>query len=298
MKSKRKDINQLITDRIIERIESTGLLPWKQPWASPNHVPKNLISQKNYRGINAFLLHSLGYANPCWLTMKQANTLGGKVRKGEKATPVVFWKFVERDELQDGTRKPYALLRYYNVFNAEQCDGIPENKLPALPVPRSLSMLPVAEEIIAAMPSRPVIRHQGTRAFYAPLIDEIHIPKQKQFNSDSGYYATLFHELIHSTGHEKRLARKEITKLTMPREPDYSREELVAELGAAFLCGHCGVLPDVEENATAYLKGWLKQLKANPSLLVRSGAQAQKAFDYILDMKAKESAVELEGALS
>ena len=240
---KKKTVNQLITERMIERIQSTGLLPWKQPWATPNHIPRNLISQKNYRGINAFLLHSLGYLSPCWLTMKQANTVGGNVRKGEKATPVVFWKFVERDELQDGTRKPYALLRYYNVFNVEQCDGIPENKLPDLPEPRTVSTLDIAEQILEAMPQKPVIHHRGSRAFYTPLTDEIQIPKQQQFNGDPQYYATLFHELTHATGHEKRLARKEIMKLTMHGDHDYSNEELVAEMGAAFLCGHCGILP-------------------------------------------------------
>ncbi len=279
---KKKTVNQLITDRIIERIESSGTLPWKQPWAMPEHVPHNLLSKKNYRGINAFLLHSLGYINPCWLTMKQANTIGAKVRKGEKATPVVFWKFMKREKQEDGTDKPYVILRYYNVFNAEQCDGIPSKRLPELPESRETSNLVTAEKLIRNMPQRPVIHHRGSRAFYTPLTDEIQLPKQQQFTGDASYYVTLFHELVHATGHEKRLGRKEITKLTLRGDHDYSKEELVAEMGAAFLCGHCGILPEVEENASAYLQGWLKQIKADPALLIQAGTRAQKAFDHIL----------------
>ena len=277
----KKTVNQMITERIIERIESTGTLPWKKPWKTSNQIPHNLISHKAYRGINAFLLHALGYTSPCWLTMRQTNGLGGKVRRGEKATPVVFWKFIERDEL-DGTSKPYALLRYYNVFNTEQCDGLPEKKLPEIAEERSIERVDVAEEIIREMTHKPEILHKGSRAFYRPATDTVQVPRQEVFNGDAEYYATLFHELVHSTGHESRLARKEMLKVVARGDHDYSNEELVAEMGAAFLCGHCGILPEIEENASAYLKGWLKQMKGNPSLLIRSGAQAQKAFDYIL----------------
>jgi len=122
---KRTDINKMITERLIERIKQSGSLPWKKPWSSPDLMPCNLISKKNYRGVNAFLLFAMGYESPYWLTLRQVNALGGKVRKGEHSTPVVFWKFFEPDEDEENEKsKRYALLRYYRVFNAAQCEGL------------------------------------------------------------------------------------------------------------------------------------------------------------------------------
>ena len=285
MKTSRKDINQMITDRIIERIKSTGLLPWKKPWKSPNEVPRSLITHKPYRGVNAFLLHAMGYASPCWLTMNQVNAMGGKVRKGEHACPVVFWKFF--DEVADTADSPepnkrYALLRYYSVFNTEQCEGLPKDKLPVIGVVAPFCHLEEAERLVNEMPDRPDIRHDSRRASYSPQGDLVRVPPRHLFTHAAGYYEALFHELTHSTGHSKRLNRKGLMEMQSFGSDAYSQEELVAEMGSAFLCGHCGILKKTEENSAAYLKHWLEQLKADPSLLVRAGSQAQKAYDYII----------------
>jgi antirestriction protein ArdC len=284
MKTSRKDINRMITDRIIERIKTTGTLPWKKPWKSPEEAPRNRITRKPYRGVNAFLLHAMGYASPCWLTMNQVNALGGKVRRGEHACPVVFWKFF--DEVADSPAstepdKRYALLRYYRVFNTEQCEGLPANRLSVTATQETFSRLDEAKRLVQEMPDPPEIRHDSRRAGYSPLQDRIRMPPRACFTNEAGYYEALFHELTHSTGHSKRLNRKGL----MDRQPfgsdAYSQEELVAEMGSAFLCGQCGILMETETNSAAYLKHWLEKMKADPSLLVRAGSQAQKAYDCI-----------------
>jgi antirestriction protein ArdC len=284
MKTSRKDINQMITDRIIERIKITGLLPWKKPWKSPNEVPRSLITHKPYRGVNAFLLHAMGYASPCWLTMNQVNALGGKVRKGEHACPVVFWKFL--DEVADtpdtpGPAKRYALLRYYSVFNTEQCEGLPKDKLPSIVTNEAFCRLDEAERLINEMPDPPTIRHDSRKASYSPQLDTVRMPPRACFHSEAGYYDAIFHELTHAVGHVKRLNRKGLMERQEFGSDEYSQEELVAEMGSAFLCGHCGILTETVDNTAAYLKHWLEKLKADPSLLVRAGSQAQKAYDYI-----------------
>ena len=293
MKTSRKDINQMITDRIIERIKTTGLLPWKKPWKSPNEVPRNLITHKPYRGINAFLLHAMGYVSPCWLTMNQVNALGGKVRKGEHACPVVFWKFF--DEVADTAEstepnKRYALLRYYSVFNTEQCEGLPEDKLPVIATNATFCRLDEAERLVREMPNPPQIRQDSRKASYSPQLDLIRMPPRDCFNSEAEYFSVRLHETVHASGHEKRLNRKGLMEMQAFGSDAYSQEELVAEMGSAFLCGHCGILTKTEENSAAYLKHWLERLKADPSLLVRAGSQAQKAYDYILNVVQPEPA--------
>jgi len=274
-------INAMITDRMIARINETGTLPWKKPWTSVSMMPRNLVTKKNYRGANVFLLHSLGYASPYFLSFRQVAELGGKVKKGEHACPVVFWKFVEAEELETPDAKPYAFLRYYNVFNAEQCEGI-DGKVPAVEIPkREHEPLEIAEALVTNMPHRPVISHGRTLACYSPLTDCVSMPCPEWFTSGEEYYGALFHELAHSTGHVSSFGSH-----------DYSQEELVAEMCAAFLCGYTGILLCTETNSAAYLRGWLERLKADPALLVRAGGEAQKAFDFILGDAAEQELAE------
>ena len=284
MKNARNKINEMITQKMIERISATGTLPWRKPWVSQDARPQNLVSRKPYRGVNAFLLHMMGYAQPYFLTMKQANQLGAKIRKGEKSIPVVFWKFVEPDENKDDPeQRGYAMLRYYHVFNVAQCEGLPEGKVPKLDKPnREVCPIAAAERLIEDMPNKPEIDYNHSYAAYSPLADAVHMPSPDMFLGDEGFYSTLFHELVHSTGHKSRLARKGVVDLNRFGSHEYSKEELVAEMGATFLCGHCGILPQVEDNSVAYLNGWLERLKADPSMLVSAGQQAQKAYDYIV----------------
>ncbi len=285
-------INEMITARLVERIEATNTLPWKKPWTSVSLMPKNLITGKNYRGVNVFLLHMLGYASPCFLSMKQVNAMGGKVRKGEKSCPVVFWRFVEAKE-DAPDQKGYAMLRYYRVFNVAQCEGLPASKIPEVEVPkREHAPLEAAENLVAAMPNPPRIGHGRTLASYSPSMDTVSMPSPEWFTTGEEYYGALFHELSHSTGHESRVGRKAIMTRNGFGSHAYSQEELVAEMTSAFLCGYAGILLCTETNQAAYLRGWLKRLKSDPSMLIKAGGQAQKAFDWIMDAKAAEQALE------
>jgi antirestriction protein ArdC len=289
-------INEMITARLIERIEVTKTLPWKKPWTSISLMPKNLITQKNYRGVNVFLLHMLGYVSPYFLSMKQVNAMGGKVRKGEKSCPVVFWRIVDAKE-DDPEQKGYAMLRYYRVFNVEQCDGLPASKVPVIEIPkREHTPLEIAEELVATMPNPPRIGYGRTLACYSPSMDCISMPSPEWFTSGEEFYGALLHEVAHSTGHASRVGRKAIMEPNKFGSHSYSQEELVAEMTSAFLCGYCGILLSTETNQAAYLRGWLQKLKSDPTMLIKAGSEAQKAFDFIMDAKVQKQAVELQEA--
>ena len=275
-KVSRKNIYEIINERIFELLEK-GEIPWQKPWISGE--PANFVSKKPYRGINPFILVSSGYSCPYWVSFKQAKGIGGRVKKGEKGFPVVFWKLVEKDDqdTESGKRK-VPFLRYYKVYNLEQTEGI---KIPELEQ-RNFMPIAEAEKIIHQMPRAPAIEHKELQAYYLPSQDLVNMPNANLFKSDEEYYSTLFHELTHATGHVSRLNRQELTKVTLFKSHDYSKEELVAEMGSAFLCGRCGITPKVIVNQAAYIKSWLTQLKNNRKWLVYAAAQAQKAADFIL----------------
>jgi antirestriction protein ArdC len=289
------DVYKVITDRITQQMEK-GIIPWRKPWASIG-APKSLVSKKPYRGINAFILGCASYGSPWWLSFKQVKDLGGRVKAGEKGWPVVFWRRFDKDEVDEkGKPKSFMVLRYYTVFNAEQTTGI-EGKIPQPQVIRESSPIEECEKIVAGMPSRPEIKADGRRAFYNLTDDFVGMPAREQFESDAAYYKTLFHELVHSTGAEKRLGRfKKDVCQSMFGSESYSQEELVAEMGAAFLTAHAGVEVKADmDNTVAYLQGWLKRLNDDRKLIVMAAAQAQKASDYILNVKWDEKGEESEG---
>jgi len=284
-------VYDLINSRIIELLQQ-GTVPWRKTWHSGANYPKNLVSKKEYRGVNVFMLACQEYSSPYWLSFKQAVDKGGHVRKGEKSTPVVFWKWIDRKDV-DGANPEEAngngkvpLLRYYSVFNLDQVEGIPSP--PAETISNSFTPIEKAEEMIAGMPKRPDIRHGGNKACYSPMLDYVKLPKPEAFESPEEYYSTAFHELTHSTGHASRVGRKGILEPSYFGSHEYSKEELVAEMGAAFLCGHAGIEQKVLENSAAYIQGWLRSLKNDKTLLVHAAAQAQKASDYILNRKGGE----------
>ena len=172
-------------------------------------------------------------------------------------------------------------MRYYSVFNLEQTEGLD------IPKPQTRDFPPIkkAEQVIHEMPSAPVIEHNQPQAYYQPSDDVVNMPKSNLFESDEEYYSTLFHELSHSTGHESRLNRDEISKISPFGSHDYSKEELVAEMGSAFLCGCCGIEPSTIENQAAYIQNWLTKLQRNKKWLIYAAAKAQKAADFILGME-------------
>ena len=283
------DIYSIVTERIINLLEH-GIVPWRRPWTSAG-LPRNLVSKKPYKGINHFLLSASKYVSPFWLTIRQANELSGHVRKGEESVIVVFWKVddakqsTEDLDSEQTNKKPRRrfLLRYYRVWNLEQCE-LPQAVLDKLPKIETHEHDPIeaAERIITGMPNPPEIQHAGSKAFYSPTIDRITLPPRELFVNAEEFYATALHETVHSTGSRKRLARESILEAAPFGSKTYSAEELVAEMGAAYLCAEAGISNAVIHNQAAYVAGWLRKLRDDRKLLVHAAAQAQKAADYIL----------------
>jgi antirestriction protein ArdC len=275
-------VYDIVTERIVQQLEK-GVVPWRRPWGGPEGAPRNADSRRPYRGVNVFLLSAASYDSPFWLTYRQADKWGGHVRKGEKGFPVVFWTEREKPDEEGLVRKQFV-LRYYTVFNAEQCEGLP-GKLVETGGPK-LDFRPIdqCERILAGLPTdHTAIEHHGGRACYCPGTDRITMPKPERFESAEAYYATLFHELAHSTGHATRLNRPGIAEMSGFGSPSYSREELIAEMGSAFLCGQAGIdVAPIQENAAAYLASWLRVLRADSRLVVQAAAAAQKAADWLL----------------
>ena len=278
------DIYETVTNKIIEHLEK-GVVPWQQPW-SGGEPPQNLISKKPYRGINVLLLNTLGYSQNHFLTFHQIKELGGSVKRGEKAQIVMFWKQLERDN-DKGEKERIPFLRYYTVFNISQCTGIPESKLPKL---NEIKHEPIkeCEEILSKMPNKPEIKHELNRAFYNKAQDFINMPKPEIFNSSESYYATLFHEIVHSTGHEKRLNRKELLESRGMRSDNYALEELTAEMGSSFLCNMTGIEKDNIDNSASYINSWLERLKNDKKFIFYASSQAQKSVDFVLDVRERE----------
>jgi antirestriction protein ArdC len=280
-------VYQQITERIITLL-AQGTVPWQKPWKARTGLPRNLVSQKPYRGINVFLLLAMSYESPFWLTFRQALQLGGTVRKGEKSCPVVFWKQTTIEDKASGEPQKIPLLRYYHVFNVAQCDGL---KTGTGPVAEPVNGILKPDEIVAHMPQRPEIKHGMARAFYSPREDCVGLPVRERFERAEGYYATLFHELVHATGHDSRLNRVTLTEKAGFGSNPYCKEELIAEIGAAFLCGHAEIAERTIDNSAAYLNAWLEQLRSDKTLIVHAAAQAQKAVDFILGNGTADSSV-------
>lgn len=289
----RRDVAEDVTDRILAALES-GTVPWARPWSAAGIAPTSAATGRPYRGINTWLLavESLehGYGSPLWLTFKQARALGGSVRKGEHGTLVVFWKLLDvtRENATTGEPEPrkVPMMRGYYVFNLDQCDGVKLSPKLARLVATDREPVVVDDavsDVLAGYRNGPELEHRAQdRAFYVPSTDRITLPVLESFQDSAGYAGTLFHELVHSTGHESRLARFERTG-----EPQhfgserYAREELVAEMGAAILAATVGV--DVPtDNTAAYVASWLRALRDDRSLVISAAQYAQKAVDRIL----------------
>lgn len=278
-------VYQIITEQIIQQLEQ-GVAPWRRPWNVAH--PANLVSKRNYRGINVLLLAIRGYGSPYWLTYKQAAVLGGNVRRGEHGTKVVFWKRDKYEtETPDGetVERTSAICRYYTLFNVEQCDGI-KSPQPS----RAVNPIAECEQIIATMPHAPGFV-QDARAWYRPSTDTVGMPARDAFDTGEVYYSTYFHELTHSTGHASRLGREGIEKLEQFGSESYSKEELVAEIGAAMLCGVAGIAPQTVSGSASYLQSWLRVLKADSRIVISAASAAQKAADYILGKTQSEGRV-------
>jgi antirestriction protein ArdC len=283
-----RDVNGEITAQVCKLLEA-GTVPWRKPWSARGQQ-RNAQSGRPYRGINQLLLQmrqlERDYSSPFWTTYRAAAKAGGQVRRGERGTAVTFWKLLQRkdDEGSDGPpsrRVPF--LRAYVVFNLDQVDGL---EAPSEREPLDFAPIERAEQIIAAMPNPPRIVHGGDRAHYIPDFDRVTLPPRESFREVESYYAVAYHELTHSTAHPSRLGRP-LAALAQNAD-GYSREELIAELGAAMLCGVAGISPPTVEASAAYIDHWVGQLRGDQRLVVVAAGRAQRACDYILDERFEE----------
>lgn len=270
------DIHQEITNRIIAEIE-TGTIPWKKPWIARGGAV-SYKTGKPYSLLNQMLLGEPGE----YVTYKQAQELGGQVRKGAKSKIVVFWKQVKAEDEETGEVKLYPVLRYYNVFHIRDVDGLsPKHEAP---LPNCVSPSVRGTGIIHKylIHSGVTLRHvAGDRAYYTPATDTVILPRREQFKSTAEYYSTAFHELSHSTGHASRLDR--LDKVAAFGSDDYSKEELVAEIAAASLTYHAGLeTASSFKNSAAYVQGWLTAIKNDKRLIVSAAGRAEKAVSLIL----------------
>lgn len=280
-------VYEVITNRIIEHLEA-GTVPWHKPWRvrGKNGRPRNLVTMCEYRGVNLWILLTTEYSSPFWLTYRQAQMVGGHVRIGEKGLPVVYWKFGTR-EVEDGDEvieQRSVLCRQYTVFNSQQCEGL--RLQPGQPSDNKSQVQPIGacDRVVSDWQQKPKVTHGGNLACYSKILDEVRIPQRECFDSAEEYYSTLFHELVHSTGHPTRLNRPTLTDFERFADCNYQREELVAELGAAFLAGYCGIENGTIDNSAAYLANWLHALRQDSRMMVIAGSQAQKATDLILNI--------------
>ena len=273
------DVYSVVTDRIIQQLES-GIIPWQKPWTGLQSGAYSGTTGKPYSLLNQMILGKPG----AYFTFNEATKRGGKIRKGEKSSMIVFWKQVKVSETDPSTgelqERIVPMLRYFNVFHQDQIDGITIDT----PAPVEHEPIVEAEEIIKHYTARKglTIQHQrGNEAFYSPLRDCIVLPLIEQFPDIEEYYSTAFHEMTHSTGHRSRLNRLKTTAHF--GNEDYSKEELTAEIGAAALVNYTGIeTGKTLKNSAAYIQSWLRALKNDKRLIVGASAAAQKAIDYIL----------------
>ena len=279
---------EVIADRILAMLDE-GVPPWRQPWVTRS--PRSWKGDA-YRGINALMLGLTGYEDPRWITYRQALKQGGHVLKGEKSMPVVFWNWIDKEDEATGQVAHRPFVRIYRVFNVQQCDGV---DLPSMALPDGeIEPIQAANDVVAAYADGPAVRHGGASAAYSSRLDVIRMPHRGDFDSADAYYATLFHELAHSTGHESRIGRRMETEFGTHA---YGREELVAEFGAAFLCARAGIDPAREAVSAAYVESWIRTIGAGKRLVVEAAAAGQRAADHVLgEERNRVAAAEAEAA--
>ena len=281
-----KKICEMVAERVLEELKN-GVIPWNQPWFGSDRFVSH-VNGKHYSLLNCMLLGKPGE----YATFNQISKEGGKVKKGAKSKIVVFWSPVKKEETDDAgekTEKLYFILKYYRVFNLNDCEDIKKKYLNDDDTKFIHEEVKDAEDVIRgycdANPTLKILRDErSNRAFYRPSEDLIQVPMMEQFEKVEEFYSTLFHEMTHSTGHWSRLGRfKESGAVAAFGGEDYGKEELIAELGAAALCGKCGIeTRDSFRNSAAYLKGWTDAIKGNPELIVAAAGKADKAVEFIL----------------
>ena len=277
----KKDRYEMVTDRIIEQLEK-GYIPWQKPWTGVHDGAYNRISNKPYSLLNQMLLSKTGE----YASFKQWTELGGHIRKGEKAEIVTFWKIQQiEEENEDGEKiiKQLPLLRYYNVFHISQVEGVEPKSIDL----NELQPIEEAERIKTEYMQREhikILEKVTDKAFYSPSLDYIQVPCKEQYQNIEEFYSTLFHEMTHSTGHKNRLDREDVKDCMYFGSENYSKEELCAELGSAFLINKLGIASSKSfNNSTAYIQSWLRVLKNDKKFIISASSRAEKAVKYILN---------------
>ena len=282
------NIYQEITDKFIKCL-SEDKIPWKRQYINNDAgFPVNKTTDKNYNGINLFLLwveqQEKGYQSALWLTYKQAESLKGSVKRGEKGTKIIYYNFVTKENEKNPEKDDkIPFIKAYTVFNIEQTEGIDFDKVDLSQI--DFNSIEACENVLTLYKNKPEIKHNGQSAFYHPSFDYINMPQKDSFISSDAYYCTLFHEAIHSTGHATRLDRLKENKETLhSNSKSYSFEELVAEIGSCFLAIETQIEQNID-NRKAYIQSWARTLKNNPTWIVKAANKAQKAINYIKGVK-------------
>ena len=291
MKTEKTNIYEEITHKIIAALED-GVNPWAKPWQGVSYGAfRNAITNRPYRGMNIILLNLMalmnGYVDPRWLTFRNADQLGGRIKKGEKGVPVIFWKFLPlKDREEDAAKEPMIndeeeqkvipFARAYTVFNVEQCEGL---DLPELEPKEARETEQEDNDLAERIMALPTLKHGGNKACYLPVPDVVILPQRSTFEHPDFYFSTGYHEIVHWTGHPGRLARTFGNRFG---DLDYAFEELVAEIGAAFLGAHTAI-PFEAMRHPEYINVWLQILKGDNKAIFTAAAKAQNAADFVLD---------------
>lgn len=280
------NIYEIVTNEIIKGLEK-GEVAWQKPWKGGVR-PRNFKTMKPYNGINVLMLALAGGSTPFFLTYNQVRDMGGSVKSGSTSSIIVHWNWTKKINKETGKEEQgNPVLRYYRVFNLDQTAGIDYSH--AFDQLASFEKIKPCEDVLAGYTDMPLLTHNEQRGFYNVFEDRINMPDPKSFINEERYYATLFHECIHSTRHEKRLNREKGADIEA-----YSKEELVAEIGAAMLNTITGIKSDTLENSVAYIQSWLKALRDDKRMIISAAAQAQKAVDYICSEQTEEIVVPME----
>lgn len=296
-------ICEMVADRIIKSLDK-GIVPWKKPWKKVNDLAVSHTTLKPYSLINQFLCGGIAGE---YVTFKQATKLGGHVKKGASGNPIIFWqqcyyedetgKRMTEEEARDkrGVIKIRAIpvMKFYYVFHLDDCEGIEPKLNEELPCGAEQNL--DAEQIVEAYFQRESVSlkrdGKSNRAYYSPNDDSVTVPTIEQFSATAGYYATIFHEMVHSTGNENRLARFKSTEpASIFDKESYSLEELVAEIGSAALMNRLGLeSPEQFQNAASYVIGWRNKIREDNELIIKAASRAEKAVDYILNGRQTET---------
>jgi antirestriction protein ArdC len=254
-------------------------------------MPYNPVSGTIYSGMNHIWLSMMqgAYPSPYWLTLKHANQIGGHVKANEKGTPIVAFKIVRKETLVNGKKETsaYPMIKHHYVYNVAQCEDI---TIPAMPVEPEPTFNPDSSvmALVDKLGLENGLTHGGDSAFYSPTRDFISMPPMAAFNSANGYHSTLLHESVHATGHKSRLDRDFSKRFG---DESYAFEELVAELGSAMLCAHCGIDGEMQANHVAYIANWLKVLRNDKKAILTASAKAQQALDFLTKAKQVDEAL-------